>query len=87
MVVRDRVKERTMSQWTVLVPLEAIKKSDPTMNIFIEPGNVLEGIEVPEKPLTSNDPRIAFTCAGEEYTSERLDLEVCARPTTLVPIP
>ncbi len=69
-----------MQQWTVVVPLEAIKKSDPTINIFIEPGNVLDGVSIPEKAVTSNDPRIEFVCAGEQYDCERLDLEACARP-------
>jgi hypothetical protein len=69
-----------VNQWIVVVPLEAIKKSDPATNLFIEPGNVLDGIEMPETALASTDPRIAFTCAGEQYDCERLDLEVCARP-------
>jgi hypothetical protein len=69
-----------VNQWTVVVPLEAIKKSEPTMNIFIEAGNVLDGISVPETAPSSNDPRIEFTCKGERYDCERLDLEVCARP-------
>jgi hypothetical protein len=73
-------KEPMANQWIVLIPLEAVKKSDPTTEIFIEAGNVLDGIQVPETELTSNDPPIEFTCNGEPYNCERLDLETCARP-------
>jgi hypothetical protein len=75
-----QVKELMANQWIVSIPLEAVKKSDPTTEIFIEAGNVLDGIQVPQTELTSNDPPIEFTCNGEQYKCERLDLETCARP-------
>jgi hypothetical protein len=75
-----QIKEPMVNQWIVSIPLEAVKKSDPTTEIFIEAGNVLDGIQVPETELTSNDPPIEFTCNGEQYHCERMDLETCARP-------
>jgi hypothetical protein len=69
-----------VNQWMVVIPLEAIKKSEPEVNIFIEPGNALNGISVPETEPTDHDPRIEFTCNGEQYDCERWDLENCARP-------
>jgi hypothetical protein len=55
-----------MTQWIVLVPLEAARRSEPEINIFIEPGNVLDGIQIPESPLKTTDPPISFTWNGEE---------------------
>jgi hypothetical protein len=70
-----------MSQWTVVVPLQVINKSEPRVTIFLEAGSVLDGIEVPAMERTASDPRIGFTYDGEAFTCERWDLEVCARPT------
>ena len=69
-----------MTQWIVLVPLEASKRSEPQIEVFIEPGNVLDGIQVPAAPLKANDAPISVSWTGEEYNCERLDLETCARP-------
>jgi hypothetical protein len=69
-----------MAQWIVVIPLDAAKRSDPEVNLFIEPGNVLDGIQFPDAPVTSADLPIPFTYNGEEYSCERLDLETCARP-------
>ena len=80
-LVSVEVKEHIVNQWMVVIPMEAVKKSEPEINIFIEAGNVLDlSSKVPETAPTSNDPRIGFTCNGEQYDCERWDLENCARP-------
>jgi hypothetical protein len=76
-----------MSQWTVVVPLEAIKLSEPDSNIFIEAGNVLDGIELPASEQAAEDHRVRLTCNGETYECGRWDLEVCARPAISLSTP
>jgi hypothetical protein len=48
-----------MNQWTVVVPLEVIKLSEPDSNIFIETGNVLNGIELPASEQAAEDHRVS----------------------------
>ena len=76
-----------MSQWTVAIPLEAIKLSEPDSNVFIEPGNVLNGIEIPASDQPAEDHRVRFTCKGEAYECGRWDLDLCARPASPVSTP
>jgi hypothetical protein len=69
-----------MNQWTVVVPLEVIKLSEPDSSMFIEAGNVLDGIQLPASEKAAEDHRVRFTCNGEAYECGRWDLEICARP-------
>jgi len=73
-----------MSQWTVAIPLEAIKLSEPDSNLFIEAGNVLNGIEIPASDQPAEDHRVRFTCKGVAYECGRWDLDLCARPADAV---
>jgi len=71
-----------MNQWTVVVPLEVVKLSEPDINVFIEAGNVLDGIVLPGSESAQEDHRVRFTCGGEAYECGRWDLELCARPSS-----
>jgi len=74
-----------MSQWTVAVPLEVVKLSEPDVKVFIEAGNVLNGIVLPAAETAAQDHRVQFTYRGEAYECGRWDLEVCARASDAVP--
>jgi len=69
-----------MNQWTVVVPLEVVKLSEPDVNVFIEAGNVLDGIVLPNSESAQEDHRVRFTWKEEAYECGRWDLELCARP-------
>ena len=69
-----------MNRWTVAVPLQAWKRSEPKVKVFIEAGNVLNGIVLPESETAAQDHRVRFTFQGEQYECGRWDLEICARP-------
>lgn len=73
-----------MSQWTVAIPLQAWKPSEPDVKVFIEAGNVLNGIFLPASETAAQDRRVRFTYRGEAYECGRWDLEVCARPAGAV---
>jgi len=69
-----------MKQWTVAVPLQAWKPSAPDVKVFIEAGNVLNGIVLPAGETAAQNRVVRFTYRGEAYECGRWDLEVCARP-------
>jgi hypothetical protein len=69
-----------MTRWTVAVPLQAWKLSEPDVKVFIEAGNVLNGIVLPAGETAAQDRRVRFTYRGDAYECGRWDLEVCARP-------
>jgi hypothetical protein len=75
-----------MNQWTVAVPLQAWKLSEPAVKVFIEAGNVLNGIVLPAAETAAQDHRVRFAYRGEAYECGRWDLEICARPVGAVSV-